>query len=30
MLPVRKAFDTILAHHEPYQAIVLTRAWDLV
>jgi len=30
MLPVRQAFDTILAHHEPYPAIVLTRAWDLV
>jgi len=30
MQPVRHAFDTILAHHEPYPAIVLTRAWDLV
>ncbi len=30
MLPVRHAFDTILAHHEPYPAIVLTRAWDIV
>ena len=29
MLPVRHAFDTILAHHEPYPAIVLTRAWDI-
>jgi transcriptional regulator with XRE-family HTH domain len=30
MQPVRHAFDTILAHHEPYPAIVLTRAWDVV
>ena len=30
MEPVRHAFDTILAHHEPYPAIVLTRAWDIV
>ena len=30
MQPVRHAFDTILAHQEPYPAIVLTRAWDLV
>jgi transcriptional regulator with XRE-family HTH domain len=30
MLPVRHAFDTILAHHEPYPAIVLTRTWDIV
>ena len=30
MLPVRRAFDAILAHHEPYPAIVLTRAWDIV
>jgi transcriptional regulator with XRE-family HTH domain len=30
MLPVRHAFDTILSHHEPYPAIVLTRAWDIV
>jgi transcriptional regulator with XRE-family HTH domain len=30
MLPVRHAFDTILAHHEPYPAIVLTRGWDIV
>ena len=30
MQPVRHAFDTILAHHEPYPAIVLTRAWDIV
>jgi hypothetical protein len=27
---VRHAFDMILAHHEPYPAIVLSRAWDLV
>ncbi len=30
MLPVRHAFETILAHHEPYPAIVLTRTWDLM
>ena len=30
MRPVRQAFDTILAHHEPYPAVVLNRAWDLV
>ena len=30
MLPVRHAFDTILSHHEPYPAIVITRTWDLV
>ena len=30
MQPVRHAFDTILSHHEPYPAIVLSRAWDLV
>jgi transcriptional regulator with XRE-family HTH domain len=30
MLPVRRAFDTILSHHEPYPAIVLNRSWDLV
>jgi transcriptional regulator with XRE-family HTH domain len=30
MQPVRHAFDTILSHHEPYPAIVLTRAWDVV
>ena len=30
MQPIRHAFDTILAHHEPYPAIVLNRAWDLV
>lgn len=30
MAPVRRAFDAILSHHEPYPAIVLTRAWDLV
>jgi transcriptional regulator with XRE-family HTH domain len=30
MLPVRRAFDAILAHHEPYPAIVLTRTWDIV
>ncbi|MBW2211755.1 MAG: helix-turn-helix domain-containing protein, partial [Deltaproteobacteria bacterium] len=30
MQPVRHAFDTILSHHEPYPAIVLTRAWDIV
>ncbi len=30
MLPVRHAFDTILAHHDPYPAVVLTRGWDLV
>ena len=27
---MRHAFDTILSHHEPYPAIVLTRAWDIV
>lgn len=30
MLPVRQAFDTILSHHEPYPAIVLSRTWDIV
>lgn len=30
MLPVRRAFDAILAHHEPFPAIVLTHAWDIV
>jgi transcriptional regulator with XRE-family HTH domain len=30
MQPIRHAFDTILSHHEPYPAIVLTRAWDIV
>jgi transcriptional regulator with XRE-family HTH domain len=30
MMPVRHAFDTILSHHEPYPAIVLTRAWNIV
>jgi transcriptional regulator with XRE-family HTH domain len=30
MMPVRQAFDTILSHHEPYPAIVITRTWDLV
>jgi transcriptional regulator with XRE-family HTH domain len=30
MVPVRHAFDTILSHHEPYPAVVLTRTWDLV
>jgi len=30
MQPVRRAFDAILAHHEPYPAIVLTRGWDVV
>lgn len=30
MRPVRQAFDTILAHHEPYPAIVLNRGWDVV
>lgn len=30
MQPVRHAFDTILAHHEPYPAVVLTRVWDVV
>lgn len=30
MLPVRQAFDTILSHHEPYPAIVISRTWDLV
>ena len=30
MLPVREAFGAILSHHEPYPAIVLTRAWDIV
>jgi len=30
MRPIRHAFDTILAHHEPYPAIVLNRGWDVV
>ena len=30
MSPVRHAFDTILAHQEPYPAIVLNRGWDVV
>jgi transcriptional regulator with XRE-family HTH domain len=30
MAPVREAFDTILAHQEPFPAIVLTRGWDVV
>jgi transcriptional regulator with XRE-family HTH domain len=30
MQPVRHAFETILSHHEPYPAIVLTHAWDVV
>ena len=30
MQPVRHAFDTILSHHEPYPALVLNRAWDVV
>ena len=30
MMPVRHAFDTILSHHEPYPALVLTRGWDVV
>ena len=30
MRPVRQAFDSILSHHEPYPAIVLNRAWDVV
>ncbi|MGB5812645.1 MAG: transcriptional regulator, partial [Polyangiales bacterium] len=30
MMPIRKAFDTILRHHDPYPAIVVTRTWDLV
>lgn len=30
MLPVRRAFDTILRHHEPYPAVVLNRGWSVV
>ncbi len=30
MLPIRQAFDSILTHHEPYPAIVISRTWDLV
>ncbi len=30
MLPIRRAFDTILSHHDPYPALVLTRGWDVV
>lgn len=30
MLPVRRAFDTILDHHEPYPAVVLNRGWSVV
>jgi transcriptional regulator with XRE-family HTH domain len=30
MQPVREAFETILAHHEPFPAVVLNRGWDLV
>lgn len=30
MLPIRRAFETILNHHEPYPAVVVTRTWDLV
>ena len=30
MQPVRHAFETILSHQEPYPAIVLNRAWDLI
>lgn len=30
MKPVRRAFDTILSHHEPYPAVVVTRTWDVV
>lgn len=30
MLPVRRAFEAILSHHEPYPAVVLTRAWDIL
>ncbi|MEM7436082.1 MAG: helix-turn-helix transcriptional regulator, partial [Myxococcota bacterium] len=30
MQPVRRAFDAMLAHHEPYPAVVLSRTWDLL
>jgi len=30
LLPVRAAVDQILARHEPYPAVVVDRAWDLV
>ncbi|MEM8610102.1 MAG: helix-turn-helix transcriptional regulator [Myxococcota bacterium] len=30
MKPVRRAFDTILSHHEPYPAVVVSRTWDVV
>ncbi len=30
MLPIKQAFDTILSHHEPYPAVVLTREWNVV
>ena len=30
LLPVREALDQILARHEPYPAVVVDRAWNLV
>ena len=30
MAPVREALDLVLAHHEPFPAIVVDRGWDLV
>src|SRR3954471_2735606 len=30
LLPVREALDQILAGHEPYPAVVVDRAWNLV
>ena len=29
MLPVRAALELLLAHHEPYPAVVVDRAWNL-
>lgn len=30
MQPVRQALDLMLSHHEPYPAVVVDRAWNLV
>lgn len=30
MAPVRAAIETMLAHHEPYPAVAVDRAWNLV
>lgn len=30
MAPVRRALDLLLSHHEPYPAVVVDRAWNLV